>query len=134
MQYVLDASVTLSWFYQDEVTPESAALLDTIDSDDPIAPSIWIYEVVNSFVLSERHHRITAAQAEASLEQLRALPVEVVAYPEIGAIRRLAHRYELTSYDAAYLDLAEARGLPLATRDPRLRAAAEAAGVRVLAA
>ncbi len=134
MEYVLDASVALSWFYRDEVTPESAALLETIDSDAPVAPSIWIYELVNSFVVAERRSRITAEQAEASLEQLRALPVEVVAYPEIGATRRLAIRAGLSAYDAAYLDLALGRGIPLATRDDRLRAAAEAAGIEVLAA
>ena len=134
MEFVLDASVTLSWFFEDEVTPESAALLEALAEHEPVAPSIWIYEVVNTFVLAERNQRISAMHAKSSIQQLLALPVEVVPYPAIDSMHDLALRHGLTVYDAAYLNLATGRRIPLATRDRRLRAAAEAAGIEVLAA
>jgi predicted nucleic acid-binding protein len=46
-----------------------------------------------------------------------------------GSVLSLARGHGLSAYDATYLELALRRGLPLATLDRRLRAAAEAAGV-----
>jgi predicted nucleic acid-binding protein len=46
----------------------------------------------------------------------------------------LALRFQLTSYDAAYLELALRLQLPIATRDDALAEAAWAAGVGVLTA
>ena len=45
---------------------------------------------------------------------------------------RLAERFELTLYDAAYLELAQRRNLPLASLDRDLLAASRRAGVETI--
>jgi len=50
----------------------------------------------------------------------------------LGETLNMADRFQLTVYDAAYLELAERRTLPLATLDAELRAAAKALGVRLV--
>ncbi len=134
MQFVVDASVSLAWFLGDETTPRSEELFDQAADGQAVAPAVWVYEMLNGFVSARRRGRMTADEAFGHLADLRDLPVEVSGFTSLRSVLETAFRYELTAYDAAYLDLASGRDLPLATRDDRLRAAAEAAGIEVLAA
>lgn len=98
-------------------------------------PAIWPLEVVNGLVVAVRQKTITATQLETFVRDLKDLPVEVDlegvgrAY---SSILRVSRQHQLSSYDAAYLDLALVEGLPLATLDKNLRVAAKRAGVELL--
>lgn len=131
MPFVVDASVTMAWCFEDEATPETERLLDRLATDSALVPPIWEYEVANVLLVAERRRRITESTAERFLRLLRQLPIEVDpglgGMPHVVALGRL---HGLSAYDAAYLLLAEEQGLPLATRDAKLRAAARAAGVQ----
>jgi predicted nucleic acid-binding protein len=98
-------------------------------------PQLWPLEVLNGLNMAERRKRIDAARRKGLAAFLRALPITVDADTATEAwdgIQRLAIRFRLTLYDAAYLELAQRRELPLATLDKQLRTAATGLGVRLL--
>ena len=127
MSFVLDASTTLGWYFADERSAASDAVLDRVTEAGAGAPTLWRYEVANGLQTAVRRKRINAAYRDAALADLRQLPVTVdrtgddVAWT---ALVSLADRFGLTIYDAAYLELAQRRELPLASGDRALRAAA----------
>jgi predicted nucleic acid-binding protein len=130
---VLGASVTLAWCFEDEATPHTDALLDRLAEDAAITPSLWELEVVNVLLLAERRGRITESQTARFVTLLTQLPIHVgSAGADMGAVLAAGRHHGLAAYDAAYLVLAEREGIPLATLDAKLRAAAQAAGVSVL--
>lgn len=130
--FVVDASVSLSWCFEDEASDASDALLHRLGAGGGIVPVIWEYEVTNVLAIAERRGRITEAEAARRSALLRALPIHVVRDLDPGALLDTARRHALSAYDAAYLLVAEREGLPLATRDAALAAAATAAGVATL--
>jgi predicted nucleic acid-binding protein len=133
LPFVLDASVTLAWCFEDETTQETDALLDRLAADAAITPSLWELEVVNVLLLAERRGRITESQTARFAALLAQLPIHVdPAGADMQAVLATGRHHGLTAYGAAYLVLAERAGIPLATVDARLRAAAQAAGVSVL--
>lgn len=133
--FVLDASVTMAWCFEDEATPEAWALLDRLAAEGAIVPGLWALEVGNILTQAERRNRTTAARVRQFVEQLDTLPIRVddeTASRALGEILALARAEKLTTYDAAYLELAMRRGLPLATRDNGLHGSANRNGVELL--
>ncbi len=132
-RFVVDASVALCWCFEAQKTAYTEAVFECLATgDEAVVPGIWPFEVVNSLIVAERRKGISFGQLETFVAGLKDLPVEVDlegvkrAY---SSILRLARRHQLSSYDAAYLDLAFFEGLPLATLDKDLRAAAKRSGV-----
>ena len=135
MTFVVDASVSLAWCFVDEWTPGTQALLDRAVDEGTTVPSIWPFEMANILALALRRGRIDAADLGAALASLDRLEIAVDGTATQRALREILHlaaREALTSYDAAYLDLALREGLPLATRDSTLASAARRAGVEVI--
>jgi predicted nucleic acid-binding protein len=133
---VLDASVTLCWFFEDQATPFSEAILDGLNNgNEALVAAIWPVEVVNSLTLAERRNIAKPAQVAAFIEQLGQLTVTVDSLPPqrvFQAIHDTARRYGLSAYDAEYLELATREDLPLATMDRQLRDAAALACVKLV--
>jgi predicted nucleic acid-binding protein len=132
---VLDSSATLAWVYSDETTEGIRAVFDQVSSEGAWVPSLWRLEVANVLQMGVRRGRHDGAFRDATVADLGLLPVQVDSETERqawGATLRLAERHTLTVYDAAYLELALRRGLPLATLDQELRAAAVVERVAVL--
>lgn len=132
---VLDSSLTLSWFFQDEHTFPILALLNQVERHGAIVPPLWRIEVANGLQTAIRRGRIDAAYRDAALEDLRALPISSDAEGERYAwssTLRLAERFKLTLYDATFLELAQRQGLSLATLDEALRAAARSCSIPLL--
>lgn len=135
MSLVLDCSVTLAWVYGDETTQAVRAVFETVGSDGAWVPDPWRLEVANVLEMGVRRRRHDAAFRDVTLADLALLPIRLD--PETdqhawSATARLATRHSLTLYDAAYLELARRRDLPLATLDNALRTAALAEGVPLL--
>ena len=130
---VPDASATLTWCFEDEATPWTDALLAKLRAgDEAIVPAHWPAEVANALLIAVRRGRISREKANRFFLDLRALPIHID--PEssetvFDQVFKLAEKYSLTVYDAAYLELAIREGLPLATLDHDLRKAARASGV-----
>lgn len=135
MAFVLDCSVTLSWLLPDERGEATDALVDELAHTTAIAPAIWPYEVANALLVAQRRARIGNDDIVRVRRALAALPVEVEAVARdhvLSAVSDLGRRLDVTSYDAAYIELAARRRLPLATLDARLRKACAALEVGVL--
>lgn len=135
MSLVLDSSVTLAWLYASEQTPEVAAVFEQVVESGAWVPSLWRLEVANVLETGIRRGRTDTTFRDASLADLSLLSISVD--PETdrqawGATAKLASRHQLTLYDAAYLELARRRCLPLATLDRDLRAAAIREDVELL--
>jgi predicted nucleic acid-binding protein len=131
--FVIDASVTMAWCFEDETTDESDAVLDRLRQDEAMVPTIWPLEIANVVLVAERRGRLTEAQASRFLELLTQLPIEVDdAAIDLVAIVAAGRRHGLSSYHASYLVLAERLGAPIATLDQRLAAEADDAGVQLL--
>jgi len=132
---VLDASLTLSWYFEDERTAAGDALMRRVARDGALVPLLWRYEVANGFLVAIRRKRIEAAYRDASLAELKLLPVTVDRGDDGSAwtsTLNLADRFGLTVYDAVYLELAHRRGLSLATVDRALGIAARSLNIEVL--
>ena len=135
--FVLDASVALAWSFEDERTPFIVGILEMLRRTPEVAPALLTFELVSGLLLAERQGRIRAEDREAFFETLRVLPILIDQRPLLWlcqSILPLARRYQLTAYDAAYLELAIRENLPLATLDDELRRAAVAAGVPLVEA
>lgn len=135
MSFVLDSSVALTWCFDDERMVATDALLDRVVESGATAPSLWPLEVLNALAMAERRSRIDAARRQRLGGFLRDLPVTIdveTASQAWAVTSQLATRFRITMYDAAYLELAQRLGLPLATLDQELRAAGGALGVTLL--
>jgi predicted nucleic acid-binding protein len=132
---VLDASLTLSWYFDDEAGPAADAVLERVGANGAFVPSLWRMEVANALQVALRRKRIDKDFRSRSLRHLEMLPITVDRETDTfawSATLDLADRFDLTVYDASYLELAQRRGLPLATRDKELIVAAQALGVSVV--
>ena len=129
--FVLDCSVTMAWCFDDEATPYSDGVRDSLAGMRAVVPSIWPLEAANATIVGERRKRLDEARSRRFFVLLAALPIrldEETGNRAFGDIAHLARTYHLSAYDAAYLELAIRRGLPLACLDGKLKTAA-AAGV-----
>ena len=133
--WVIDASVTMPWFFPDEATPFTEGLLDSLAAQELWAPALWVLECTNVLQSAQRRRRIAASRRAQVAAELSELPVRLDPQtPDFVSLDRLAATHGLSAYDAAYLDLALRRSLVLVSLDARLLAAARALGHPVLSA
>ncbi len=133
--WVIDASVTLPWFFADEATPFTEGLLDALGAQVLWAPTLWVLECTNVLQSAQRRRFIDADRRAQIAAELSALPVRLEPdIPDFVSLDRLAAAHGLSTYDASYLELALRRSLVLVSLDVRLVAAARAIGHPVLSA
>jgi predicted nucleic acid-binding protein len=128
----LDASATLSWLLADERDEAALAMLHAVSTRGALVPVLWRAELQNALVTAERKNRLAPDQSAAMLDDLACLPIEFDPRPpplDFVTEVALARRFELSAYDATYLELAFRRGAPLLTRDAALASAASALGL-----
>ena len=131
--FVLDCSATLSWIFADEANPAADQLLDDLTAEAQAwVPALWHLELGNVLLGAQRRQRINQAGVEAFLSKLKVYAITIA--PETMAhawdkTLDLALLHQLSTYDAAYLELALRRNLPLATLDTDLIRAAGVTGV-----
>ena len=137
MSLVLDSSATLAWIYADETTDEVRRIFEIVAEDGAHVPTLWRLEVANSLTVAARRGRIDVEFRNAALADLALLNITTDPHTEADSwttTLHLADRFHLTLYDAAYLELAHRRSLPLASLDEKLRDAGRALGVSLLGA
>ena len=128
---VIDASVALAWHFEDEDAPEAEEVLDQVIDGGAVVPVHWRAEIANSFAVAVRRGRMTAGYRAVALEKLGSLEIEIDRESDVqlwSKTQGLCDDHQLSAYDAAYLELALRRQLPLATLDRRLADAAAKAG------
>jgi predicted nucleic acid-binding protein len=134
--FVADASVAVAWVHPSQGTADSTVWLGQVAAGSRIfVPVLWTLEIGNALLVLERRGRLTSAERHKALRFLRELPVETdsdAARLGLGALSDLATEHALSVYDAAYLELALRRQLPLACKDGPLQQAAQRAGIRIV--
>jgi predicted nucleic acid-binding protein len=137
MMFVLDNSVAMRWLLASEKVADqnyAEAVLKTLADVDARVPNLWHLEAANVLLAAEKNGNIDAGTAEAFIAHLDSLPFQVDSLTAQQAFNRtlaLARAYKLSTYDAAYLELALREGLPLATLDKDLIKAAKKANVQL---
>jgi predicted nucleic acid-binding protein len=131
-RFVLDRSVVLAWYFADESDPYADAVARSMKKAAAVVPALFPLEIANILVVGERRKRSTEAQSTAFLARLAKLPITVDGQTVGRAWSdtiSLARAHGLSTYDAAYLELAIRESLPLASLDYQLKNAAYSAGV-----
>jgi predicted nucleic acid-binding protein len=126
----------MAWCFEDETNPYSEYLLARLEaSEEALVPYVWPLEVANALVKAKQRGRVTETQIMGFLEDLDGFAIRVDTRGidrALTEVRLLAEQYQLTSYGAAYLELAMRTAIPLATLDKQLRKAALAMGIPVV--
>ncbi len=133
--YIVDASMAFAWVHPSQASVEADALLERITSGAAvIVPPLWFLEVANGLLAAQRRGLVTASERKRALQQMSALTVTVDdegVRTAFGRTSALAEEHGLSVYDAAYLEVALRRALPLASRDRAILTAAGREGVEV---
>jgi predicted nucleic acid-binding protein len=132
MVAVLDASVAACWVFPDEHDQRADRAQRLVLQAGVVVPIQWWFEIRNVLILGERRSRITSAQSAEFLESLQSLSIELDDLPPSPMVLGLARKHRLSFYDAAYLELAKRKSLPLATLDNTLSDAARAEGIALI--
>lgn len=135
MSLVLDSSICVAWSFKEEHTRAILQVLDAVIMNGAVVPPLWRLEVANAFQMAVHRRTIEASDRDAFLADLACLNIEVDPDTDAqawGVTLQLADRFRLTLYDAAYLELAQRRSLPLATLDAKTRAAAQTLSIPLL--
>lgn len=137
-QFVLDSSLAVAWCLDDEKTSETESVLNLFSGGaEALVPHLWAWDVNNVLVIVERAKRLTAAQRLERVAVLRSLSIVLdTAAHELSwsATAELAREHKLTTYDAAYLEMALRLNVPLGSLDVALRTAAKKRGIPLLPA
>lgn len=132
MPAVVDASVTLPWFLQDERTAFTDSIFALLGREEFWVPAVWRLEFPNALLAAERKRRIDRQTRLEALDFASGLALRVDAAPiDMRSISTIAERHGLSTYDASYLELASRQGFGLITLDRALAEAASAAGIPV---
>jgi predicted nucleic acid-binding protein len=129
---VLDNSIAIAWCFADEKDAYADGIAAGFPGLEAWVPSLWPLEVANALLMGERRGRSTQADTATWTAFLTSLPISVDDETNARAWNdtlNLARSQNLSAYDAAYLELAMRKGLPLATLDQKLKVAATAVGV-----
>jgi predicted nucleic acid-binding protein len=135
--FILDASVTIRWVLQDGSMTDRAyanQVLDSLLTAHALVPALWYTEVAHVLRGAEQHGMLGEAAFSAFLYQLGQLPIHVdtaaLAALQMSVVA-VSREFNLSGYDAQYLELAKRMNLPIATLDKDLRKAAKKAAVPV---
>lgn len=133
--FIIDCSMTMAWFFPDEATSATQQIQDRLISEAVLVPSLWFLEVSNVLAMAEKRKRTTPTDSTQFLLQLQIFDIQPDDSWHLRAFDHLlplCRKHGLTSYDAAYLDLALRSQLPLATLDVDLRKAAKTLGIDLI--
>lgn len=133
-EIVLDASVALGWCFPDEDSDYADGVLVAMEGKIIVVPPIWPVEITNALLVGERRKRIHQPEVRRFVDLLAGLDIiedRQSLADTLGNVLPLAREYDLSAYDAAYLDVAVRHRAPLATLDAALQKAGRDAGIEI---
>jgi predicted nucleic acid-binding protein len=131
---VLHSSVVVAWYFEDVATAETDAVLDRVAEDGAVVPAHWRLDIGDAFQRAIQKNRTDAIYRGSSLVELALLSVTIDDDTDTyawSATLRIAELSSLPMHEAAYLELAHRRGLPLVTISAEMAKAAQQFGVLV---
>ena len=129
---VVDASTALAWCFPDETSDYADGVLVSLERKTMLVPAVWSLEIANAVLVGERKKRLNQPEIRRFTTLLKSLSLVQDVQPvgeHVDNVLPLAHKYSLSAYDAAYLELSIRHGAPLATLDVKLQKAARQAGI-----
>ncbi len=129
---VIDGSVAVGWFLEDEMSEYAMAVQSKIPHAESVSvPFHWMLEVTNALLMAERRKRTTPAKVNHAVGILRRMEIRMDSETNLQTEQtlELSRQHALSIYDAAYLELALRLGARLATLDEALKVAAKRRGV-----
>ena len=131
MAFVVDNSVVVAWFVKSQATAYTWSLLERAAEGEAMhVPLLWRQEFVNAMVVLERRRRLVQSDAARAYADLSDMNLRIDREPiDLARLAELARRFNLSAYDATYLELAIRLHLPLACQDGPLKSALSKAGV-----
>lgn len=136
--FVLDASVALAWILDNPIAPYAISVRRALASGKRgLVPALWHLEIANGLATAMRRRHLIGTDLDDALTTIQATVAQAIDtemnFIPVGEVLANARSFQLTAYDAVYLDLARRERLPLATLDKSLRSAAARAGVNAMA-
>lgn len=131
---VIDCSVTMAWCFEDESSALADNVLEHLADTEAWVPALWAFEVANVLLVAERRGRLTPADSMRFVALLSGLPILIddsVHDRALGSVLSTGRDYDLSAYDATYLELAMRLGGVMATGDERLRKACQRSGIPI---
>jgi predicted nucleic acid-binding protein len=125
----------MRWCFQNATHPYADTVLQTLVGGQAIVPILWRYEVSAVLAKAQKDGILTGAKISDFLGALQSFNIALdpdSADHILTDVHQIAVTHRLTSYDAAYLELAMRRQLPLATLDNELIRACQTAGHALL--
>ena len=120
-RYVFDASVALKWYLPEDDSKEARQWYEAIKKGKifALAPEFLLIECANALL---KHHKLIKEDVTAIIDDLTNSGLELIPLSilRIDQIIALAERYNLTIYDAIYLELARFTDVKLITTDTSL--------------
>ena len=133
MSFVLDASTAVAWAFADEDFAAAQPALRQVQSSFAIAPVLLHFEIASALRKANREGRLSSKEIAWYIADLNTLDIRLQSQlPALSHLLNLSQEFNLSIYDAAYLDLAQQSSLPLATLDQDLSKAAKRAGVSLM--
>jgi len=136
MIYVFDSSFIGALIIPDETNALVGKMYSKIENDDlRFTPYLVWHEITNMFMNLIRRKRFTfesVMEFYPLLEAFHLICDDATGVEYSKKLLRLCGDYKLSSYDAAYLELAERKKATLCTMDERLREVAKKCGVTVI--
>ncbi|WP_339057044.1 type II toxin-antitoxin system VapC family toxin [Candidatus Regiella endosymbiont of Tuberolachnus salignus] len=137
MCFILDNSVTMRWLFGDGSPNDkmyAEHVLTSITDGNVLVPSVWCLEVANVIARAENKYGLTEARSSEFIHTLQKMHIKVdpaTCLYAMGNTLQLARNYNLSAYDASYLELSLREGWPIATLDEALQKAAKKAGAKL---
>ena len=136
-RFVLDASVSLAWFIDRQIAPYALRVRQLLLAGNrAVVPPLWRLEIANGFIVAERRGVLTSNETAEALQTFQILLAQAIEENaqslSLPRVIETARQFQLTAYDAEYLDMARVQQLPLATLDRKLEESAIKAGVQLL--
>ena len=135
--FVLDNSVSMRWLLASEKASDqkyAENVLESMMDVDALTPNLWHLETISVLLGAEKRGEISLGEIERFISQLENLPIYVdplTAHQAFSRTLVLSREYNISSYDASYLELAMREGLPLSSLDKKLVKAAKKADVEI---
>lgn len=130
MLFIADNSVVLAWFSRSQATLYTDRFFKRLEKDEVVVPSVWPYEFANALAVLERRKILSATLVDEIIKNAARLVTRIDAPPaSVASLLAIARTHGLSTYDAAYLELAQRLRIPLAARDSALAAAARKMGL-----
>ena len=129
MAFAVDNSVVVAWFVESQANAYTRRARQRAEREELLAPQLWPVEFASVLRGLERRRLLTSHNVDRVAAGAMALEIALDPAAPLRELITLSRRFSISCYDAAYLEVAVRRGVPLATRDSAFARAARAAGM-----